>query len=154
MAEGDIEMRIQQDREKGRKQWDHPISFILAAVGSAVGLGNVWRFPNLVSQWVSCSTSFISLMSHLDLLINEQLLPCLNFSYHYCGLLAVPCLNLLTAGMEELRSWFPTLLFWYSWVCRSWVWNCVLERSIRQEMLTRSAPWTQDSGINFIFMIF
>lgn len=51
MGEVDIEMKIQEDREKGRKQWDHPISFILAAVGSAVGLGNVWRFPNLVSQF-------------------------------------------------------------------------------------------------------
>jgi len=50
MGDTDIEAKIQEDREKGRKQWDHPISFILAAVGSAVGLGNVWRFPNLVSQ--------------------------------------------------------------------------------------------------------
>lgn len=48
--EVNIEMKIQEDREKGRKQWDHPISFILAAVGSAVGLGNVWRFPNMVSK--------------------------------------------------------------------------------------------------------
>ncbi|XP_063675135.1 sodium-dependent dopamine transporter-like isoform X3 [Bolinopsis microptera] len=51
MGDVDIESKIQQDREKGRKEWDHPISFILAAVGSAVGLGNVWRFPNLVSQY-------------------------------------------------------------------------------------------------------
>ncbi|KAL5257787.1 hypothetical protein ACHWQZ_G012652 [Mnemiopsis leidyi] len=51
MGDTDIEAKIQEDREKGRKQWDHPISFILAAVGSAVGLGNVWRFPNLVSQY-------------------------------------------------------------------------------------------------------
>jgi SNF family Na+-dependent transporter len=50
MGEVDIEMKIQEDREKGRKHWDHPLLFILAAVGSAVGLGNIWRFPNLVSQ--------------------------------------------------------------------------------------------------------
>jgi len=33
-----------------RETWSTRIGFILAAVGSAVGLGNIWRFPFQVSQ--------------------------------------------------------------------------------------------------------
>ena len=31
--------------EKKRPQWGSKIGFILAAAGSAVGLGNIWKFP-------------------------------------------------------------------------------------------------------------
>ena len=31
--------------EKKRAQWGSKIGFILAAAGSAVGLGNIWKFP-------------------------------------------------------------------------------------------------------------
>lgn len=33
--------------EKGRGQWASSIGFILAAAGSAVGLGNIWKFPRV-----------------------------------------------------------------------------------------------------------
>ena len=37
--------------EKKRTQFSGKIGFILAAAGSAVGLGNIWRFPYLAAEY-------------------------------------------------------------------------------------------------------
>ena len=37
--------------QKGRERWTSRAAFYFAAVGSAVGFGNVWRFPSLVYEY-------------------------------------------------------------------------------------------------------
>ncbi|MGB3684087.1 MAG: sodium-dependent transporter [Rubrobacteraceae bacterium] len=34
-----------EEQEQQRGQWNSKLGFILAAIGSAVGLGNIWRYP-------------------------------------------------------------------------------------------------------------
>ena len=36
-----------------RSNFSGKIGFILAAAGSAVGLGNIWRFPYLAAKYLS-----------------------------------------------------------------------------------------------------
>ena len=37
--------------QKERAQWSSHLSFIIATVGSAVGLGNIWRFPYIMGKY-------------------------------------------------------------------------------------------------------
>lgn len=36
--------------QENREQWNSKIGFILAAAGSAIGLGNIWKFPYITGQ--------------------------------------------------------------------------------------------------------
>ncbi len=39
------------EQQQQREQWGTRTGFILAAVGSAVGLGNIWKFPYITGQY-------------------------------------------------------------------------------------------------------
>ena len=66
-------MSMQSTDERG--QWGSKIGFILAASGSAVGLGNIWRFPYMTGENGGAAFVFIYLVCvlliGLPLLINE-----------------------------------------------------------------------------------
>ncbi|MGO3485346.1 MAG: sodium-dependent transporter, partial [Cellulosimicrobium funkei] len=36
--------------QKPREEWTGQVGFIIAAIGSAVGLGNIWRFPGVAYE--------------------------------------------------------------------------------------------------------
>ena len=58
-----------------RGQWGSKLGFILAASGSAVGLGNIWRFPYITGENGGAAFVLLYLLCvafiGLPLLINE-----------------------------------------------------------------------------------
>ena len=48
-----------------RETWSSRTTFILAAIGSAVGLGNAWRFPGLVAKYGGGAFLFVYLFAML-----------------------------------------------------------------------------------------
>ena len=64
--------------ENNREQWSSKASFILAAAGSAVGLGNIWKFPYIAGENGGAAFLFIYLICiiviGLPILKNEIIL--------------------------------------------------------------------------------
>lgn len=50
-----------------REKWSSRSAFILAAIGSAVGLGNAWRFPGLAAKYGGGAFLFVYLIAMLSI---------------------------------------------------------------------------------------
>ena len=63
---------------KKREQWNSRLGFILAASGSAVGVGNIWKFPTMAGENGGAAFTFIYLLCifvvGLSILLGELLI--------------------------------------------------------------------------------
>ncbi|QKI82564.1 sodium-dependent transporter [Kroppenstedtia eburnea] len=50
MSLREVDSSLQSDTQSSREQWSGKLGFILASVGSAVGLGSIWRFPFVTGE--------------------------------------------------------------------------------------------------------
>ena len=48
-----------------RGKWSSSIGFILAAAGSAIGIGNIWRFPYMTGKYGGAAFLFVYLAAVL-----------------------------------------------------------------------------------------
>ncbi|MBU1511435.1 sodium-dependent transporter, partial [Myxococcota bacterium] len=55
-----------------REHWKSSLGFVLAAAGSAIGLGNIWRFPTLTGQ--NGGGSFVLMYIAIVLLVGLPLM--------------------------------------------------------------------------------
>ncbi|MGH8030852.1 MAG: sodium-dependent transporter [Luteimonas sp.] len=56
---------MQSDNNKGTPLWSSPFAFYLSAVGGAVGLGSIWRFPYLAGSSGGSAFIFVFVISCL-----------------------------------------------------------------------------------------
>ncbi|MGJ3509775.1 sodium-dependent transporter [Enemella sp. A6] len=93
--------------DTSREYWNHSAGFILAAIGSAVGLGNIWRFPGVA--YASGSGAF--LIPYLVALLTAGI-PILFLDYaighRFRG--AAPLAFRRMAKWAEPLGWFQTAL--------------------------------------------
>jgi NSS family neurotransmitter:Na+ symporter len=62
----------EQSREQSREEWNSEAGFLFAAIGSAVGLGNMWRFSYLTAE--KGGAAFVALYLGFTLLIGLPLM--------------------------------------------------------------------------------
>jgi len=66
------------DLKGGREHWGSRVGFILAAAGSAIGLGNIWRFPYMTGEHGGAAFIVIYLIAVFllgyPLMVNETVL--------------------------------------------------------------------------------
>ena len=107
-----------------RESWGSRPGFILAAIGSAVGLGNVWRFPN--ECYANGGSAFLIPYIIAMIVIGIPLL-IMEFSIGHLTRKAAPLAFKHVGKKWEFAGWWPivmnfTILCYYS-VIIAWVFN-------------------------------
>ncbi|MBI9017299.1 MAG: sodium-dependent transporter [Phycisphaerae bacterium] len=128
-----------------RENWGSRAGFILAAVGSAVGLGNVWRFPH--ECYSNGGSAFLIPYIIAMIIIGIPLL-IMEFSLGHLTQLAAPGAFRKAGPKWEFVGWWPIALSFaivcYYAVILAWCLN-YLYFSFQSEL-----PWKGDAE-NFFF---
>lgn len=127
---------------ENREEWGSKIGFILAAIGSAVGLGNIWRFPYIAYEngggAFLIPYFFAIFTAGIPLLILEY-----SMGHKYRG--STPLAIARASKKWEWIGWWPTItsafiVAYYS-VIISWAMNYFV--------LSFKQGWGSDSNIFF-----
>lgn len=110
--------------KRRRERWDSRTAFVLAAIGSAIGLGNVWRFPFICQQngggaflvpyFVALITAGIPIMM-LEFALGAKM---------QAG--AAKAFKKLKGGFEWLGWWavlISAVIVFYYCAIMAWAWN-------------------------------
>jgi len=128
------------DIVNGRENWGNRPGFVLAAIGSAVGLGNVWRFP--YEAYSNGGSAFLIPYLVAMVVIGVPLL-ILEFSLGHLTQQAAPNAFKRVGGRWEFVGWWPILLSFiivcYYAVVLAWCLN-YLVLSFHHPL-----PWAQNS---------
>jgi len=129
-----------------RERWSSRTAFVFAAIGSAVGLGNLWRFPYvaakggggafLIPYFVALFTAGIPLLI-LECGIGQRL---------QCG--APQALDRIRKGFEWVGWWalaVGSMIAFYYAAVMAWCWD-YLWYSVRALVTGTEVPWAGDPG--------
>ena len=90
--------------EKEKPQWSSHISFIIATIGSAVGVGNIWRFPYIMGE----NGGALFLITYLALIVLFMVVPLC------CELVLGKTYRTdVVSVFEQINKKFK----WFGWLC-------------------------------------
>lgn len=90
-----------------REQWGSKIGFVLAAAGSAVGLGNIWRFPYITGQ--NGGAAFVVIYVALIFIIGFSVMLAEMAIGRNAQLNAVGSFRKLKGGMWPIVGWMGVI---------------------------------------------
>ena len=113
--------------EERRENWGSRVGFVLAAIGSAVGLGNVWRFP--YEAYINGGGAFLIPYLIAMLVVGVPML-IMEFSLGHFTQLAAPGAFKEVSKKTEFVGWWPILLSFiivcYYSVILAWCFNYLI----------------------------
>ena len=148
-----------------RERWDSRSAFVLAAIGSAIGLGNVWRFPFIAYQngggaflipyFVAMITAGIPLLI-LEFGLGHKMVGSAPFSfakigkkYEWVGWFAL----LMAFGIVTYYAVIMGWCFGYLYHSFTLAWGQDVSNFFYQDFLKRSSGINEIGGINVHILV-